>query len=373
MAHIAIVATDSWYIWNFRAKTIQRLRATGHTVTCYCGNPDYMHRLRSLGATTHLLALDGRRADLLREGLVLLTLMRAVRRDRPDVVLSFNPKGNFYTGLTRRLFRFGWIANVSGLGVLGEKKGAFVDLLRRLFRFSFGTVDRVIFQNTEDLDVWVADGIVAQVRTTRQFGSGVDLTDFPIVHAPSGPLNVVCLARLLEKKGIADFIALAQKVRTTAPDVQFLLAGKPVPVAEGGVTSQIIEDAHRSGHITYLGMLDDVRPVVIQRTVGCLLTRYKEGVPRSMIEFLATGRPILISNFNGSHDLVGPHNNGKIVNLADSDWIDHAANFVWRCQSDAVFYEMLCHNAHILAEHRFDSGDGIRGYLGMIDALLQIR
>lgn len=372
MAHIAIVATDSWYIWNFRARTIQRLRDIGHTVTCYCGNPDYMSRLSDLGATTHLLALDGRRANPLREGLALMTLMRALQRDRPDVVLSFNPKGNFYTGLTRRLFRFGWIANVSGLGVLGEKKGAFGNLLRRLFRFSFGTVDRVIFQNAEDLDAWVADGIVPQVRTTRQFGSGVDLTDFPVVHPPSGPLNVVCLARLLEKKGIGDFIALAKKVRTTAPEVQFLLAGKPVPVAEGGVPSQIIEDAHRDGHITYLGMLDDVRPVVMQRTVGCLLTRYKEGVPRSMIEFLATGRPILISNFNGSHDLVGPHDSGKIVDLTRTDWIDDAADFVWRCQSDADFYDILCHNARTLAEHRFDGDVGIRDYVGMIEELLPV-
>ena len=371
MAQIALVATDAWYIWNFRASTIHRLIAEGHTVTVYCGNQAYFGHLEALGVRAVHVPLDGRRVRPLREAGALLRLALVLRRDRPDVVLSFNPKGNLFSGLVRHVLRFGWIANVSGLGVLGETHGLRGDAIAALFRFAFRRVDHAFFQNDIDLGNWTKAAIVSVARTSRQYGTGVDLAEFAWVAPPDGPLEVVCIARLLEKKGVGEYIALAENVRRRAPEVRFLLAGALVAEDHGGFPAKKIADAETAGHIHFLGMLDDVRPVLAGRTLGCLLTRYKEGIPRSMIEFLATGRPILVSSFDGASDLVPGADNGQIVDLGAPGWLDAAASYIELVASEPKRYATLCAGARSLAQRHFDGNVGVDEYIARIEALLK--
>lgn len=372
MAKIALVATDAWYVWNFRATTIRRLIAEGYDVTVYCGNRAYLGHVKALGARPVHIELDGRRVRPLQELGALLHLARALRRDRPDVVLSFNPKGNLYSGLVRNILRFGWIANVSGLGVLGEAQGMRGQAIAALFRVAFRKIDHTFFQNDIDLANWTKAAIVPDIRASRQYGTGVNLEEFAEVAPPDGPLEVVCIARLLEKKGIGEYIVLAEKVRARVPEVHFLLAGALVPADQGGFPADRIEAAEAAGHIQFLGMLDDVRPVLAGRTIGCLLTRYKEGIPRSMIEFLATSRPILVSEFDGASDLVPGKENGQIVDLGAPDWLDTAATFVEQLATDPAHYGALCAEARNLAERRFDGDVGIDEYVAHIERLLKL-
>lgn len=370
MAQVAIVATDAWYVWNFRAATIRRLTAEGHSVSVYCGNRAYFGHLEELGVRTFYVPLDGRRVRPLREAVALLRLTMALRRDKPLVVLSFNPKGNLYVGLARRILRFGWIANVSGLGLLGEARGLRGRVISTLFRLAFRGVNHAFFQNDADLASWTAANIVPSAHASRQYGTGVDLSQFALMPAPEAPLEVVCIARLLEKKGIGEYIALAEKVRARAPEVRFLLAGALVPVDQGGFPADKIAAAEAAGHICFLGMLDDVRPILSGRTIGCLLTRYKEGLPRSMIEFLATGRPILISDFEGSSDLVDHDRNGLIIDLNAFSCLEVAAGYIEMLSINSKQYDVLCAKSRKLAERRFDGNKGIDEYISRIQALL---
>lgn len=369
MAQIAIIATDSWYIWNFRSATIRRLLAEGHAVTVYCGNSAYFRKLEALGVRPIHVPLDGRKIRPLRELKALVLLALALKRDRSSVILSFNPKGNLFAGLIRRLFKFGWIANVSGLGILGEAKGFSARAVAALFRFAFHKVDHAFFQNDVDLGNWTENRIVAGDRASRQYGTGVDLDEFAKVEPPEGPVQVVCIARLLEKKGIGEYIALAESVRKRIPEVQFLLAGTVVPVDQGGFPADRIALAEAEGYIRFLGMLEDVRPVLASRSIGCLLTRYREGIPRSMIEFLATGRPILVSNFDGAEDLVSGAENGRIVDLNSATWMDSASKFIVEAATSPAHYAALGRESRRLAEQRFDGDVGISEYLDLIDDL----
>ncbi|GHB24536.1 glycosyl transferase [Pseudovibrio japonicus] len=370
MAKIAIVATDSWYVWNFRADTIRRLVSDGYAVTVYSGNRDYLDHLSALGTQVEYLPLDGRRVRPLRELGVLLRFIWRLKRDSPDIVLSFNPKANLYTGLARHLVRFGWIANISGLGVLGEISGFWSLLVLRIFRIAFIHVNHCIFQNEADLEAWKDAKIVPADLSSRQFGTGVNLSEFACVQPPEGALKVICIARLLEKKGIGEYIELAKSVRSKAPRIDFLLAGNHVPVSHGGFPAEKIAAAEAAGHIQYLGMLEDVQPLLSGRTVGCLLTRYKEGIPRSMIEFLATGRPILISSFDAATDLVPDQSNGHIVAVQESNWLETASDYIMDLEENPEQYQILCCNARAMAETRFDGNVGIEEYLKQIKNLL---
>lgn len=369
MAKIALIATDSWYVLNFRSDTIRELVSLEHDLVVYCGNTAHFAEIAELGAVPVHVPLYGRRVSILREIVALFCLAWQLFRDRPEIALSFNPKGNLYTGLARRLFRYSWIANISGLGILGEAKGHKAGLINFVFRFALSRVSHCVFQSSTDLEDWVSAGIVPRDRTSRQYGTGVDLSSFYYIKPPVGSLTVVCAARLLEKKGIGEYIELAKFARDRVPGVEFCLAGSTVPNEEGGFPIERIREAEASGHIKFLGMVEDVRPLLAGRTLGCLLSRYKEGVPRSMIEFLATGRPILVSNFDTAIDLVPNSRTGQIFDLSDANWIPKATRFIHEISMDFALYEEMCVEARELAERRFDGGVGIKEYVERIGCL----
>lgn len=171
-------------------------------------------------------------------------------------------------------------------------------------------------------------------------------------------------------RGIGDYIELAKRVRKQAPEIRFLLAGPVIPEDQGGFPAEKIAVAEAEGHIRFIGMLEDVRPVLAGRTLGCLLTRYKEGIPRSMIEFLAVGRPILVSNFDGAEDLVPDPGIGRIVNLSESSWLETASEFVQEVAANSLTYTRICAEAHRLAKLRFDGNVGIEEYLIHVSDML---
>lgn len=372
MTHVGLVASDSWYIWNFRAGTIQGLLIKGYKVTIFCGNLEYVDKLRSLGVNVVYVPFVGRSINPIINLRDLFRFFVAVKKHRPLVILSFNPKTNIYTGLIRRIIKFGWIANISGTGVLGEKNGILGNLIKQILKFVFKKVDHAIFQNCEDRDNWISQNIVRKSGTLRQFGSGINLEKFKKIKPPGGEITVVCIARLLKKKGIGNFIELAAQTKKIEPNIKFCLAGPIIKEKNLGFPLKKIQIAQSEGYIQYVGMLDDVRPLISQRTIGCLLTKYKEGLPKSMIEFLAFGRPILISSFSGAKDLVPKDTNGLILDLCDNQWIENAIKFLLDLSKNPTRYDQACDVSYSIAKENFNEEVGIGEYISLIEAYANV-
>jgi glycosyltransferase involved in cell wall biosynthesis len=369
MGHIGIIATDSWYVLNFRTTTILRLIDEGYDITVFCGNKQFMDELRSLGANAVYIPVIGRSINpviVLRDFLILLF---AVRKYRPSVILSFNPKTNVFTGLLRLFTKFRWVANISGTGVLGKKRGLLGYAIVQMYKFSFKKVDYVIFQNSKDKINWIESKIVSKECALRQFGSGVDLKKFQITEPKDDKITVVCISRLLVEKGIEYFINLAKITTEKSANISFILAGNEVDINRGGYNIDRVIEAQNAGYIEYIGMQRDVVPLISKRTIGCLLTRYNEGLPKSILEFMAVGRPVLISDFSAAEELVPLDKNGLIVNLDDSQWMEQASRFILELANDPEEYKRMCVNSRELAVNVFNDEIGISEYISLITRL----
>ena len=213
---------------------------------------------------------------------------------------------------------------ITGLGYAFSAKKSKTNVLREiaiwLYRLAISRARGVIFQNSDNETTFRKLKITQEkTKTCVVKGSGVDTNHFgysPKVRNTES-LNFLLIARMLKDKGIAEYIEAAICVRSKFANVRFLLVGpsdpSPNAIDIDGISSQL-----RSGSgISYRGAVDDVRDVLVECDVF-VLPSYHEGMPRSVLEALSIGRPIITTDVAGCRETVVDGENGWLVPAKNS-------------------------------------------------------
>lgn len=309
---VAIVANTAWYLYNFRLNLAKALHAEGHEPVFISPADPYATKLQEAGFAHRHWPLSGAGKNPLNEIRSIFALSRLLRAEAPGAVLSYTPKGNIYSGLALRGRPGMFLPNISGLGGVFSTGGLLAMLVRRLYRQAISRrATRVFFQNEDDMGQFVAAGIIEPARTERLMGSGVDLQRFRLRPLPSAigtdsnaVVTFLLVARLIPEKGIAEYAAAAREFRIEGINARFRLLGAP---AEGrGLSMTQVRAWHDEGVIEYLGTSDNVPEVMAQADCLVLPSYYREGVPRSLIEGAAMGRPVITTDMPGCRDVVEP-------------------------------------------------------------------
>ena len=324
---IAIVANSGWYVYNFRRNLMRTLRAAGHEIFVLAGEDAYVDRLRAEGWDVMAMPFTGAGTNPLEEVKTVAALRSAAKRVRFDAMLSYTPKGNIYTaiatfGLPARL-----VPNVSGLGRAFVDNGALARLARLLYRFGMRRANCVFFQNSDDQSHFETVGIVRPAQSRLLPGSGVDLDHFKQIALPStagSAPRFLMVARLLREKGVREFVDASLLVRAVYPDCKFALLGPPDATSGRGVPREHIDEWVERGLIDYLGVTDDVRQHVAASDCIVLPSYYREGVPRSLLEGAAMGRPLVTTDAPGCRDCVDVNVNGYLVPVRDTHALGQA-------------------------------------------------
>lgn len=318
---IAVVANTAWYLVNFRLNLMRLLQAHGHEVVAIAP-PDEVQsvRLRSAGVMFVPVPISGAGTHPWRELQSVLGLRRVFKTHGVQAVLSYTPKGNLYAALAALSLRLPFVPNVSGLGRAFIRTSWVTVVVKLLYKLTLGRAHKVFFQNLDDMATFVDAGLAPQVRCQRLPGSGVDLSRFALQpmpdHAPDAPVFLL-VARLMWDKGVGEFAEAAKLVRQRYPRAQFQLLGfldvdNPSAVPRAQVAAWEAE-----GLLTYLGSTDDVRPFLA--AADCVvLPSYREGVPRTLLEAAATGRPVITTDAPGCRDTVIDGQTGWMCRVADA-------------------------------------------------------
>ncbi len=182
-----------------------------------------------------------------------------------------------------------------------------------LYRQSLKRADRVIFLNPQNRDLFVSRGIVGREKCRIVAGSGVETTRFACEPFESAsPFRFLLIARLLRSKGIAEYAHAAALVKARYPDTVFDLVG-PADTSPDAMPQAEVEALHRAGAVQWRGAMSDVRPALAACHVYVLPSYYPEGLPQSIVEAMATGRPILTTDMPGCRETVVPGENGWLV------------------------------------------------------------
>ncbi|WP_194206464.1 glycosyltransferase family 4 protein [Superficieibacter sp. 1612_C1] len=305
MEKIIITANTGWYLYNFRRNTILSLVEKGFEVYAVAPNDDYTDRLQSLGCKFVNINMHRFSKNPIIELSVIFQYLRLYNRLKPTVILNFTPKSNIYSSISGGMLKIGIINNISGLGRMFINNNLAAKLVRMMYKFSQHHASTVFFQNKDDMNLFLEHNIVDNSQIDLVPGSGVDLDRFEHAPAPDdGIVRFILVARLLKEKGILDYILAASMIKDEYENVEFLLLG---PVEKENIHSVSIDEIKKwenKGTIKYLGTTDDVPGKL--RNVDCVVlpSYYREGVPKSLIEAAAMGKPIITTTNIGCRDTI---------------------------------------------------------------------
>lgn len=252
----------------------------------------------------------------------LWSLIKVFRKERPRMVHSITPKAGLLAMMAA------WIARVP------VRVHTFTGLV---FPYSSG-LRRMILMTTDRLTCLFAthiipegEGIKADLqrfRITRKplnvlgHGNvrGIDLNYYdpedPTVKEKAaalkseGTFTYIFIGRMVGDKGVNELVAAFRKLNAGYPDTRLLLVGWEADMDPLERTTE--EEIRRNDAITYAGYQEDVRPWLLASDV-LVLPSYREGFPNVVIEAGAMGLPSIVTDVNGSNEIVVEGRNGMIV------------------------------------------------------------
>ena len=323
---VVVISNYAWSLVNIRGALLSSMVAAGHdVVACAPGeNPAIRDRLLTLGVTYQPITLQRTGLNPFSDLRSLLSLVLLLRRLDADRIFSYTIKPVIYGSLAARLAgvrRDRVFSMVTGLGYAFTSKSRLQRLLsgpiRILYKAAIAHNSAVFFQNRDDRDLFIELGLVGSgTRALLMNGSGVDLGLFPAQPPVADNVSFLLIARLLRGKGIEEYAAAAMTLKKKYPDVRFRLIG-PRDSNPESIPEHEVRQWTDAGAIEYGGPVDDVRPELSRASVF-VLPSHREGTPRSVLEAMATGRPIVTTDAPGCRETVRHGQNGFLVPVEDS-------------------------------------------------------
>jgi glycosyltransferase involved in cell wall biosynthesis len=190
----------------------------------------------------------------------------------------------------------------------------FIGAVLRLLVDRDGSI--ALVQNGDDLAALMSLGL-AKDRIALIAGSGVDIARFTPLAEPPGPPTFGFVGRLLDDKGVRTLVAAQQLLRTRAPDARLLLAGTPDPANPASVSEAEAKSWNDEPGVGWLGHVGDITGLWGRAHVAVLPSR-REGLPLSLMEAAACGRPMIASDVPGCREIVIHDQTGLLVPVDDA-------------------------------------------------------
>ena len=340
---ILVLAGTLRSLINFRGPLLFQMVKYGHTVIAAAPVDENFVEIKNilLKIGVKLTTIPLARASVnpwhdLKSYLTLINLYRSIK---PDIVFAYTVKPVIYGGIAaRKVGGINFYPMITGLGYAFTKSGGIKQRIIKsfvsfLYRQALVAADTVIFHNPDDETLFKKLNIQSKKTPSALVnGSGVDLVDFPFVSLPSSPVFLM-LSRLLVDKGVREYVEAARKVKKKYPETIFRLGGRldknPTSIKSAELKDWVDEEV-----IEYLGTLLSVQAAL----AACkfyVLPSYREGTPRSVIEALATGRPIITTDVPGCRETVVHGKNGLLVAPRNSDALAKAMiQLIETCHGD---------------------------------------
>lgn len=313
-----IVVNVDWFFLSHRKDVALAAKDAGWDVSIVTADTGRLKEIAALGLKTVDLPMSRSGMNIVEELKTLNWLRKFYKRERPDVVHHVGMKAILWGSLASKLSRVHGVVNaVSGLGgfFAEDNKGMLARLMPIVLRISHNRKNLLcIFQNDEDKALYIKNGIIKPDQARYIKGSGVDLSEFSYVPEPEeGKVKVILTARMIVEKGIFVLTEAAERLRDKyGKMVQFQLVGG-LDDHPGAITKDQLDAVCDGEYISWLGYRTDVRDLLCQCHIVALPSYYMEGLPKSLIEAAAVGRPIITCNSVGCKETVVNGVNGYLI------------------------------------------------------------
>lgn len=318
---LVYVVTEDWYFLSHRLPMARAARAAGYDVHVVTHVNKGRDAIEAEGFAVH--SVVWRRGSL--NPLDFVSNIRAVRRVyraiSPALVHNVALQSTVVGSLAAEGLPFVRLNALAGLGfsfTSANLKARLVrPVLRALLRHVLGSSRAaVLVQNPDDrtlvLGLGIAPGNIFMIG-----GSGVETDHLLPLPEPAGEVTAAFVGRLLDDKGVRSLVEAHAILAQRGTPVRLLIAGDPDPANPVSIPPDEIAGWARRPGIEVLGHVGDIRDVWRRAHIAVLPSR-REGLPKSLLEAAACGRPIVATDVPGCREVARPGLNALLVPADDA-------------------------------------------------------
>lgn len=324
MKKLFILVNVDWFFLSHRLPVAIAAQKAGWDVTIVAADTGKLKDISALGLKAINLPMSRSGMNFKEELGTLRFLNKLYKQEKPDVIHHVGMKTILWGTLAAKFAKANGVLNaVSGLGgfFAEDNKSMLAKVMPKVLRYSHhGQNLLVIFQNHEDEAMYVKKGIIRNDQARFIKGSGVNLNEFCYTPEPyEGKINVILTARMIVEKGVFLLIEAAERLRKEYESkVEFWLVGG-LDDHPGAITKEQLDAVCDGIYIQWLGYRTDVKELLQQSHIVAFPSYYMEGLPKSLIEACAIGRPIITTQSIGCKDTVDDSVNGFLIHPKDVD------------------------------------------------------
>ncbi len=317
-----MVVNEDRFFLSHRKDIALGAQKEGYDVSIVCKDTGQFDEVKALGLKVYHLPINPTGMNMKEEMKTMRFLYKFYKLHKPDIVHHVGLKNIMWGGVAAKYAKVPCVVNaVSGLGVLfnGIKPSTTAKGVMHIMAFSNrGKNVAEIFQNSEDKSLFIKHKVIPESQCVFIKGSGVSLDEYCYTEEPSeGKIKVMFTARMVKEKGMITLIDAAEQLREKYQDkVEFLLCGG-LSNNPNGIKKHELEAMCDGVYIKWLGHRKDVLRLLKQCHIVAFPSYYREGVPRSLIEACAVGRPIITCDSIGCKDVVTDGENGFLIQPQD--------------------------------------------------------
>ena len=328
-----LVSPKNRTAYNFRGDLVKKIINAGYEVLITGPNRDNVDKVEELGARFVEIPMNKNGVNPLKDFAYMNALRKLFKKEKPDVVLGYTSKPVIYGSMAGKLAGVPHkVAMVTGAGyafTAKTKKAKIIKLIMSiLYKIGFMCADTVIFQNTDDKEQFIKEKLVKKDKCEIVNGSGVNMEKFSVAPYPE-QMTFFMLSRVMYSKGIREYLEACEIVKAKYPHVRCMLLGACEGI-QNSLSQEDLDTYINKGVIEHFGETDTVADYYKQCSVY-VLPSYREGTPRTVLEAMSMGRPIITTDAPGCRETVidgktgflVPIQNGQAVAEKMIEFIEH--------------------------------------------------
>lgn len=351
-----LIASHPESLLNFRGQLMQDLLLANLEV--HVASPDLNEnsqirkKLEELKIVVHEISMKRTGMNPLTDLKTIYQIYKLMLSVKPFYFLAYTHKpviyGNLAATLARIPKRFSLITGL-GYTLQSEKKWLnFIVIF--MYRISLLGSDKIFFQNPDNEAQFLKLKIIRADKNKSILvnGSGIDVDKFKLTSLPKN-IKFLLIARLLFDKGILEYFEAASVVKKLYPKVVFGLVGW-FDENPNSISESVLMEYVKTGDIEFHGRLEDVKPVIADSSVY-VLPSYSEGTPRTVLEAMSMGRPIITTDAPGCRETVINNKNGFLIPIKNSD---HLVSSMIKFIKDPNLITTMGAESRKIAEEKYD-------------------
>lgn len=331
MAKVLLVVTEDWALLTHRLHLVKATINSGNEVAIATRVSKHREQLEQLGAKVYHWPLVRGSLNPLTELRAFIELYRIVRDFCPDLIHAVAIKPVIYTGFVTRFWFAGAIVfALGGAGYIFLSTRLKARILRiptsLMLRLAIaGQKRRLILQNIDDFELFEGLGVVTSDKLRLIMGAGVETNVFEPVPLPVEETLIMLPARLLWDKGVGEFALAAKNLRSRFESARFVMVGELDEHNPNSLSKSQLETWLDEGNVEWWGNAEheEMSEILGEASIVCLPS-YREGLPKSLLEAAAMGRPIVTFDVAGCREIVISNFNGLLVPFADQNALERA-------------------------------------------------